>query len=135
VVPEHEHVIASPWLHMTVVRVRRRRQPLLRRGLEDGQEPALVKSEGARIVNVASVMHRFQLKPYESPDAFLRGDYYNMGGYRACKLAVIMWTRELQRRLGGAGTELINSTDEIEEAVAALAVILQASDLAVCGGW
>jgi hypothetical protein len=66
--------------------------------VDDSQEPALVRADGARVVNVASVMHRFQLHPYESPEIFLR--QWDRGGYRTCKLAVIMWTRELQRRLG-----------------------------------
>ena len=57
-----------------------------------------MRADGARVVNVASVMHRFQLHPYESPEVFLR--QWDRGDYRTCKLAVIMWTRELQRRLG-----------------------------------
>ena len=57
-----------------------------------------MQADGARVVNVASVMHRFQLHPYESPEVFLT--QWERGGYRTCKLAVIMWTRELQRRLG-----------------------------------
>ncbi|KAK3239729.1 hypothetical protein CYMTET_50374 [Cymbomonas tetramitiformis] len=58
--------------------------------------PALTAGESAsRVVTVASVMHRFTR--LDNPERFLRD--WSAGGYRACKLAVILFTKELQRRI------------------------------------
>eukprot|EP00242_Pyramimonas_sp_CCMP2087_P015948 CAMPEP_0198214214 /NCGR_PEP_ID=MMETSP1445-20131203/39087_1 /TAXON_ID=36898 /ORGANISM="Pyramimonas sp., Strain CCMP2087" /LENGTH=440 /DNA_ID=CAMNT_0043889297 /DNA_START=122 /DNA_END=1444 /DNA_ORIENTATION=+ len=59
--------------------------------------PALLKGSEPRVVSVASVMHRFT--SLTDPDAFLKE--WGAGGYRAAKLAVVLFTKELQRRLPG----------------------------------
>jgi retinol dehydrogenase 12 len=60
---------------------------------------ALKSSAPARIVNVASMMHRFaRLEPDDVP---VEGPYNALRGYNRSKLALILFTRVLARRLEG----------------------------------
>jgi len=65
--------------------------------------PALVKGTRARVVSVTSVMHRFTT--LTDANTFLTD--WEAGGYRAAKLAVILFTKELQRRLGPKGVTAV----------------------------
>lgn len=63
--------------------------------------PNLVQARPSRVVNVASVMHR--LGDVENPQFMLEDPYY--GSYRNAKLAMVLFTHELQRRLINHGVD------------------------------
>lgn len=63
--------------------------------------PNLIAARPSRIVNVSSVMHRFT--SISDPRLFLRNPDDEM--YRRSKLALVLFTHELQRRLMNHGVE------------------------------
>ena len=63
----------------------------------------LERSGDARIVNVASDTYK-QVKGLEFDDLQAERRYASLGAYARSKLAMILWTRELARRLEGSGT-------------------------------
>ncbi len=65
--------------------------------------PALKKAEGARIVNVASEAHRQARKGLSWDDMQSEQGYSSFVVYGQSKLANILFTRELARRLDGSG--------------------------------
>jgi retinol dehydrogenase-14 len=60
------------------------------------------KSAPARIVNVASVGHRRGTLDFDDL-GFEKGGYWIMGAYTRSKLANVLFTRELAKRLAGKG--------------------------------
>ena len=62
----------------------------------------LIKSAPARIVNLASVAHYRGTMDLDDP-GFGRGGYQIMRAYSRSKLANVLFTRELARRLAGTG--------------------------------
>jgi len=62
----------------------------------------LIKSAPARIINVASVAHYRGTMDLDDP-GFERGGYQIMRAYSRSKLANVLFTRELARRLAGTG--------------------------------
>jgi retinol dehydrogenase 14 len=62
----------------------------------------LQKSAPARIVNVASIAHRSATLNVEDP-GFANGGYSILKAYARSKLANVLFTRELARRLSGTG--------------------------------
>ncbi len=61
----------------------------------------LKKSAPARIVNVASELHRQGKINFDDPE--LKKHYNGMNAYYNSKLAVVLFTKELARRLQGSG--------------------------------
>jgi len=59
---------------------------------------------GSRIVTVSSVGHRFARKGIRFDDLQWDRDYSRVGAYGQAKLANLMFTYELQRRLAGTNT-------------------------------
>ncbi len=66
----------------------------------------LRKSEGARVVNVASGAHRMGAIRFD--DLNWERGYRKWGAYGQSKLANLLFTYELQRRLDGAGARAIS---------------------------
>jgi retinol dehydrogenase-12 len=65
-----------------------------------GLLPALEAAGAARIVNVASDVHRFCSLDPDDPDGQMRGGRHSlMGTYARSKLAIVYFTRELAHRL------------------------------------
>jgi retinol dehydrogenase 14 len=62
----------------------------------------LKKSAPARVVNVASVAHRSATMDFDDP-GFAKGGYFVLKSYARSKLADVLFTRELARRLAGTG--------------------------------
>ncbi|MEE2665351.1 MAG: SDR family oxidoreductase [Myxococcota bacterium] len=62
----------------------------------------LVRSGGGRIVNVASGTYK-QVGRLDFDDLESRNDYASLGAYARSKLAMILWTQEIARRLDGTG--------------------------------
>lgn len=65
--------------------------------------PVLARSTGARIVSVASNAHEF-CRGMDFEDLHTRGRYRTFNVYGRSKLANILFTRELARRLADSGT-------------------------------
>ncbi len=63
--------------------------------------PLLLRTAGARIVNVSSTAHRFGHMRFEDPQ--WEQDYRPWAAYGQSKLANLLFTYELARRLEGAG--------------------------------
>ena len=74
--------------------------PLL---LTDLLRPRLVESAPARIVNVASTAHNFARRGMVFDDLMAERSYRQMEVYGRSKLANILFTTELAKRLGGTG--------------------------------
>jgi NAD(P)-dependent dehydrogenase (short-subunit alcohol dehydrogenase family) len=64
----------------------------------------IVAAPGSRVVTVSSVGHRFARKGIRFDDLQWEKDYSRVGAYGQAKLANLMFTYELQRRLRGTGT-------------------------------
>jgi len=64
----------------------------------------LLASPGSRVVTVSSVGHRFAREGIRFDDLQWERDYSRVGAYGQSKLANLMFTYELQRRLGGTHT-------------------------------
>jgi NAD(P)-dependent dehydrogenase (short-subunit alcohol dehydrogenase family) len=62
----------------------------------------LERSGGGRIVNVASDTYK-QVKGLDFDDLQSEASYSPLGAYGRAKLALILWNRELARRLAGTG--------------------------------
>ncbi len=62
----------------------------------------LTRSAPARVVNVASVAHRGATMDFDDL-GFARGGYFVLRSYARSKLADVLFTRELARRLAGTG--------------------------------
>jgi len=111
---------------------------------------------GSRVVTVSSLLHRF-LASINFDDLQGERSYSRVGAYGQSKLANLLFTYELQRRLSGAGTtiavaahpgladtELTRNTPEItaffnrlisqKAAMGALPVLRAATDPGVLGG-
>lgn len=69
--------------------------------------PALARAPRGRIVNVASIAH--QRGRIDLGDLELRADFDPYRAYAQSKLANILFTRELARRLGPASTITVNA--------------------------
>jgi retinol dehydrogenase-12 len=63
----------------------------------------LVTSAPARVVNVASTAHRSARRGLDFDDLQVRGRYSGMSVYGRSKLANVLFTAELARRLAGTG--------------------------------
>ena len=59
---------------------------------------------GSRVVTVSSVGHRFARNGIRFDDLQWEQDYSRVGAYGQAKLANLMFTYELQRRLQGTNT-------------------------------
>ncbi|HVT36947.1 MAG TPA: oxidoreductase [Nevskiaceae bacterium] len=68
--------------------------------------PLIKSTPGARIVNVASVAHKFGWLPLDDVN-WERRRYNEWLGYGQSKLAMLLWTYELQRRLKKSGARAI----------------------------
>lgn len=66
--------------------------------------PHILNSSQGRIVNVASIMHRFAQIP--DVEHFLQ-DWWEGGSYRNCKLALVGWSMLLQEKLRGSGAVVV----------------------------
>src|SRR3954468_4527040 len=64
----------------------------------------IVAAPGSRVVTVSSVGHRFARNGIRFDDLQWEKDYSRVGAYGQAKLANLMFTYELQRRLRGTGT-------------------------------
>lgn len=64
----------------------------------------LLAVDGSRVVTVSSVGHRFARKGIRFDDLQWTTDYGRIAAYGQAKLANLMFTYELQRRLRGTGT-------------------------------
>jgi NAD(P)-dependent dehydrogenase (short-subunit alcohol dehydrogenase family) len=64
----------------------------------------MVAAPGSRVVTVSSVGHRFARNGIRFDDLQWEKDYSRVGAYGQAKLANLMFTYELQRRLRGTGT-------------------------------
>src|SRR3954453_15866377 len=64
----------------------------------------IVATPGSRVVTVSSVGHRFARNGIRFDDLQWEKDYSRVGAYGQAKLANLMFTYELQRRLRGTGT-------------------------------
>jgi len=64
----------------------------------------IVAAPGSRVVTVSSVGHRFARNGLRFDDLQWEKDYSRVGAYGQAKLANLMFTYELQRRLRGTGT-------------------------------
>src|SRR3954467_2351217 len=64
----------------------------------------IVSAPGSRVVTVSSVGHRFARNGIRFDDLQWEKDYSRVGAYGQAKLANLMFTYELQRRLRGTGT-------------------------------
>ncbi len=67
--------------------------------------PRLLATEGARVVNVSSHMHKFGRMKWN--DLQSRNKYSKWGAYCQSKLANLLFTYELQRRLHDAGSRVL----------------------------
>jgi len=65
----------------------------------------LEATPGARVVNVASMAHRYGAMDFDNLNA--EKSYDKMPAYGQSKLANLLFTFELQRRLGAAGSEIL----------------------------
>jgi NAD(P)-dependent dehydrogenase (short-subunit alcohol dehydrogenase family) len=93
----------------------------------------IVAAPGSRIVTVSSVGHRFARNGIRFDDLQWEKDYSRVGAYGQAKLANLMFTYELQRRLrgtdtiaaaahpGGSRTELTRNLPPLVGAVSKLA--------------
>jgi NAD(P)-dependent dehydrogenase (short-subunit alcohol dehydrogenase family) len=64
----------------------------------------LLPAAGSRVVTVSSVGHRFARNGIDFDDLQSEKNYSRVGAYRQAKLANLMFTFELQRRLQGTKT-------------------------------
>ncbi len=64
----------------------------------------ILAAPGSRVVTVSSVGHRFARNGIRFDDLQWEKDYSRVGAYGQAKLANLMFTYELQRRLRGTGT-------------------------------
>jgi NAD(P)-dependent dehydrogenase (short-subunit alcohol dehydrogenase family) len=64
----------------------------------------LMKTDGSRIVTVSSASHRFGEIDFEDPN-WERRDFKRMASYGQSKLANLLFTFELQRRLTATGSD------------------------------
>jgi NAD(P)-dependent dehydrogenase (short-subunit alcohol dehydrogenase family) len=71
--------------------------------LTDLLRPRLIGSAPARVVNVASTAHNFARRGMEFDDLMAERSYRQMRVYGRSKLANILFTDELARRLAGTG--------------------------------
>ena len=71
--------------------------------LSNRLKPSLVAASGARIVNTASAAHHRAVHGLDFDDLQSQRDYHYMTVYGRSKLANILFTRELARRLDGSG--------------------------------
>jgi NAD(P)-dependent dehydrogenase (short-subunit alcohol dehydrogenase family) len=119
----------------------------------------VVAAPGSRVVTVSSVGHRFARNGIRFEDLQWERDYSRVGAYGQSKLANLMFTYELQRRLrgtdtiavaahpGGSNTELARNLPPVVAAAArlleplmqnadmgALPTLRAATDLGVIGG-
>lgn len=69
--------------------------------------PALARAPAGRIINVASVAH--QRGRVDFDDLELRGDFDPYRAYAQSKLANVLFTRELARRLAGRSAITVNA--------------------------
>ncbi len=74
--------------------------------LTAGLLPLLNSTEGSRVVNVSSMAHRFGHMDFDDLNFEQRG-YSAMGAYGQSKLANLLFTAELQRRLEAAGADTL----------------------------
>ena len=65
--------------------------------------PVLARSPGARVVNVSSIIHRLGRLDLDDP-MYAERRYSRWGAYCQSKLANLLFTAELDRRLSGAGS-------------------------------
>jgi NAD(P)-dependent dehydrogenase (short-subunit alcohol dehydrogenase family) len=97
---------------------------------------------GSRVVTVSSVGHRFARKGIRFDDLHLDRDYSRVGAYGQAKLANLLFTYELQRRLagtqtiataahpGGSNTELVrNLPAALRGLTAVIAPLMQGPDM------
>ena len=66
--------------------------------------PRLIEAKGSRVVSVSSIGHRIRSEIDLDDLAFEKG-YSRVAAYGRSKLANLLFTYELQRRLAGAGAE------------------------------
>ncbi len=71
--------------------------------LTDLLRERLVASSPARVITVASIGHRFAIGGLSFSDLQSEHRYWSMDAYGKSKLANILFTRELARRLAGTG--------------------------------
>jgi NAD(P)-dependent dehydrogenase (short-subunit alcohol dehydrogenase family) len=102
----------------------------------------VVATPGSRIVTVSSVGHRFARNGIRFDDLQWDRDYSRVGAYGQSKLANLMFTYELQRRLrgtdtiataahpGGSNTELVRNLPPLVAAASRLlAPLMQGADM------
>ena len=68
----------------------------------------LKSARGARVINVASLAHRY-CKKIDFDDLNWEKRYSKAGAYCRSKLANLLFTQELQRRLEASGVELVSA--------------------------
>ncbi|SEH49980.1 NAD(P)-dependent dehydrogenase, short-chain alcohol dehydrogenase family [Mycolicibacterium rutilum] len=102
----------------------------------------VLAAPGSRVVTVSSVGHRFARNGIRFDDLQGERDYSRVGAYGQSKLANLMFTYELQRRLrgtgtiavaahpGGSNTELARNSPLLLRALFAVAVPLLTQDAA-----